>query len=149
MSNKTFIPQTTPYHWEDIPVLAYKETGTHFSKITRQVLFEGGEKIGCQLRYFEVEPGGHSTLEKHDHVHNVMILRGKGEAFVGSEVRAVSAFDLVYIPSMTWHQFRANAGETLGFLCLVNCERDRPILPTAEDLAALQAHARVAGFIRV
>ncbi len=149
MNNKSFIPQTTAFHWEDIPVLNYKETGTHFHKITRQVLFEGGEKIGCQLRYFEIETGGYSTLEKHDHVHSVMILRGKGESLVGEEIRPVAALDLVYIPSMTWHQFRANTGDYLGFLCLVNCDRDRPILPTADDVAQLRANPTLAKFIQV
>ena len=40
---------------------------------------------------------------------------------------------------MTWHQFRATQGEPLGFLCMVNAQRDKPQLPTAEDLARLEA----------
>lgn len=145
---KSFIHQSEPFRWEDVPLLAYKEDGTHFHKITRQVLFEGGEKLGCQWRYFEISEGGHSTLEKHDHIHSVMIIRGKGAALVGDEIRKIGALDLVYIPSMTWHQFRANAGDFLGFLCLVNCERDRPIRPSEEDLKVLRQNASVADFIR-
>lgn len=145
---KSFIHQTEPFRWSEIPLLAYKEEGTHFHKITRQVLFEGGEKLGCQWRYFEIEAGGHSTLEKHDHIHSVMILRGKGEALVGEEIRAIQALDLVYVPSMTWHQFRACAGDYLGFLCLVNCERDRPIRPNEDDLNRLKQNPQVAEFIR-
>jgi hypothetical protein len=34
---------------------------------------------------------------------------------------------------MTWHQFLADAGEPLGFLCMVPSERDRPQLPTADQ----------------
>lgn len=147
--NKSFIPQTEPFHWEDIPVLNYKETGSHFHKITRQVLFEGSEHIGCQLRYFEIQPGGHSTLERHEHVHNVMILRGKGEALVGNEVRPVDTLDLVNIPPQTWHQFRANRDDFLGFLCMVNCDRDKPHLPTEADLTQLRQDATVGQFIRV
>lgn len=147
-TSKSFTHQTEPFRWEDIPLLAYKEEGTHFHKITRQVLFEGGEKLGCQWRYFEISEGGHSTLEKHDHIHSVMIIRGKGEAFVGDEVRAIGTMDLVYIPSMTWHQFRANQNDYLGFLCLVNCDRDRPIRPTDEDLRYLRQNPKVAEFIR-
>ena len=39
---------------------------------------------------------------------------------------------------MTWHQFRATKGEPLGFLCMVNAERDKPQLPTPEDVARLR-----------
>jgi quercetin dioxygenase-like cupin family protein len=33
--------------------------------------------------------------------------------------------DLVNVPPMTWHQFRAAADAPLGFLCLVPATRDR------------------------
>ena len=42
------------------------------------------------------------------------------------------------VPSWTWHQFRADAGEAMGFLCMVNRKRDRPVLPTEEERAALR-----------
>ena len=76
-----------------------------------------------------------------------MIHRGRGQCLVGGEVREVSAGDLVFIPSMTWHQFRASRGETLGFLCMVNVVRDRPQLPTAADLDEIRADPLVAGFL--
>ncbi len=142
------IPYRGDFRWADIPVKEYKTDGTHFKDITRQVLFDDPE-LACQLRYFEIEPGGHSTLERHQHVHAVMIFRGRGRALVGHSVIPVQTFDLVQIPSMTWHQFRATEGEHLGFLCLVNCDRDRPTLPTEEDLTELRQHPEVADFIRV
>jgi len=94
-----------------------------------------------------MDPGGYSTLERHEHAHAVMILRGCGDCLVGSEVRSVKQFDLVSIPGQQWHQFRATKGESLGFLCMVNVERDRPQLPTADDLAQLRAHPGVANFL--
>ena len=51
-------------------------------------------------------------------------------------------FDLVTIPSWTWHQFRATDGEPLGFLCMVNAERDRPQLPTPETGGAEESRHR-------
>ncbi len=48
---------------------------------------------------------------------------------------------------MTWHQFRATRGEPLGFLCMVDAVRDRPQLPTEEDLAALRRDPAVARFL--
>jgi len=112
------------FHWEGVDVTNYKDEGTApFRDVTRQVLFDD-PSLAAQLRYFEVAPGGWTTLERHEHVHKVMVIRGAGEA-----VRDIAQNDLVSVPPMTWHQFRAGADEPLGFLCLVNRERDRPQLP--------------------
>ncbi|HMM74806.1 MAG TPA: cupin domain-containing protein [Gammaproteobacteria bacterium] len=135
--------------WQNVDVLEYKEDGSApFREVTRQVLFED-PALACQLRYFEVAPNGHTTLERHAHVHAVMILRGRGECLVGDEVFAIGEHDLVQVPPLRWHQFRAAADAPLGFLCLVNAERDRPQLPNADDLAALRADPKRAAFIRV
>jgi len=146
---ETHVRQTEPFRWEGIDVLKYKEEGTHFKSITRQILFEGGEALGCQLRYFEIEPGGHSTLEKHQHVHSVLVVRGSGRALVGDRVHALKAFDMVYVPAQTWHQFRASGAEPLGFLCMVACDRDRPVRPREADLAEIRRSRDAAEFIRV
>jgi hypothetical protein len=52
------------------------------------------------------------------------------------------------VPPLTWHQFRATDDEPLGFLCMVNATRDKPRLPTADDLARLQQDPKVAAFLR-
>ncbi len=39
-------------------------------------------------------------------------------------------------------------GHALGFLCMVNADRDRPEPPDAATLAALAAHPDIAEFIR-
>ncbi len=135
------------FRWQDVDRLAYKEEGSApFKAITRQELFADPD-MACELRYFEMEPGGYSTLERHEHVHAVMILRGRGHCLVGREVRLVKPYDLVTIPAMTWHQFRAAPDEALGFLCMVNAARDRPQLPSEEDLRELESDARVAAFL--
>lgn len=134
--------------WESVELHAYKEEGSApFKDITRQTLFKD-EKLAGELRYFEIAPGGHSTLERHAHVHAVMILTGRGRCLVGDEVRDVALLDLVHIPPMTWHQFRAAPDEPLGFLCMVDRERDRPQLPAADDLAALNNHPQIAAFLQ-
>ena len=48
---------------------------------------------------------------------------------------------------MTWHQFRAAAGEPLGFLCMVNAQRDKPQLPSAEEMAELRRDSAIARFL--
>ncbi|WP_342644014.1 cupin domain-containing protein [Rhodoligotrophos ferricapiens] len=135
------------YRWEGVDRLAYKEEGSApFKDITRQVLITDAH-LACEMRYFEMGPGGYSTLERHEHVHGVMIFRGRGHCLVGDEVRAVSERDLVTIPPWTWHQFRATGDEPFGFLCMVNSERDRPQLPSPEELEALRQNPRIAAFL--
>jgi mannose-6-phosphate isomerase-like protein (cupin superfamily) len=136
------------FRWEGVAELPYKEDGSAlFKSITRQILFSDPELHG-ELRYFEMAPGGFSTLERHAHMHAVLILRGRGHCLVGDEVKTIETRDLVTVPAMTWHQFRATKGEPLGFLCMVNAARDKPQLPSAEDLAKLQANAKIAAFLR-
>jgi len=135
------------YRWDGVEERPYKEDDRAlFKSITRQVLFSDPDMHG-ELRYFEVAAGGFSTLERHEHMHAVMILRGRGHCLVGKEVRPIETHDLVTVPAMAWHQFRATRGEALGFLCMVNAARDKPQLPSADDLAELQEDNTVATFL--
>src|SRR6201987_6073436 len=139
MDENTIHRKAKGYRWEGVEELPYKEDDrVLFKSVTRQVLFADPKLYG-ELRYFEVAPGGYSTLERHQHMHAVMILRGRGHCLVGEEVRASEPPALVPVPAMTWHQFRASKGEPLGFLCMVNATRDKPQLPSAEELAGLEA----------
>ena len=135
------------YHWDEVARMPYKQDGAApFRDISRQVLFAAPE-LGCEWRYFEMDAAGYSTLERHQHAHAVMILRGAGQCLLGKRVYPVAAFDLISIPAWTWHQFRASADAPMGFLCMVNAERDRPQLPDAAALAALRAIPEVAAFL--
>src|SRR5215216_5339447 len=85
------------FRWNDVEMRPYKEDERALYKtITRQVLFSDPAMAG-ELRYFEVAPGGFSTLERHEHMHGVLILRGSGHCLVGSEVRPIEAHDLVTV----------------------------------------------------
>jgi quercetin dioxygenase-like cupin family protein len=145
----THIRQTDRFRWEGIKVSPYKPDGTHFDGITRQLLFHGGEALGCQLRYFEIAAGGYSSLERHQHEHAIMVIRGSGRALVGDRLLELSTLDLVRVPPRTWHQFRATSGEPFGFLCMVDCGRDAPERPDAPALAVLRDDPAIAAFIRV
>ncbi len=135
------------FRWDGVAHMPYKQDGSApFKDVSRQVLFHE-DGLACELRYFEMGASGYSTLEQHEHAHAVMILRGNGECLVGDDVRAVKQFDLVTIPAWTWHQFRASDAAPMGFLCMVNVQRDRPRLPTAQDLAALRSNPVIARFL--
>jgi quercetin dioxygenase-like cupin family protein len=128
------------YRWEGVPLREYKTEGTHFRGITRQTLLgEGADEqaLSFETRYFEVQPGGYSTLERHDHPHAVVILRGHGEVILQDRVESLAPHDVVYIAPQTVHQFHASGDEPLGFICIVDQERDRPQLPDDDEAAAL------------
>src|SRR6266849_487322 len=145
---RTIHRKAKDYRWECVEELPYKEDDRAlFKTITRQVLFSHPEMQG-ELRYFELAPGGFSTLERHEHMHAVLVLRGRGHCLVGDEVKPVELRDLITVPPMTWHQFRATASEPLGFLCMVNATRDKPQLPSPDDLARLRSDAKIAAFLR-
>jgi mannose-6-phosphate isomerase-like protein (cupin superfamily) len=135
------------FRWDNVEHRPYKEEGSApFRDISRQVLFEE-QALGCEMRYFEMGSDGYSTLERHEHMHGVMIFRGRGQCMLGNKVHEVKAGDLITIPAWTWHQFRATRGEPLGFLCMVNHERDRPQLPSEADLASIRTVPEVAAFL--
>jgi quercetin dioxygenase-like cupin family protein len=135
------------WRWSEVPLHPYKEEGAApFRTITRQTLF-ADPGFGCELRYFEMAAGGHSSLERHEHRHAVLILRGEGSCLLGDAVHRVRQNDLVTVPPWVWHQFRATAEAPMGFLCMVNHVRDKPVLPSAAELAELRRIPAVAAFL--
>jgi ribulose-bisphosphate carboxylase large chain len=117
------------FTWQDVPLEAYKATTELWKGITRRELIgKRGESPHFHVRYFELQPGGYSTLEKHEHEHAVIAIRGRGEIQFGCYVYTVGFGDVVYVAPDDPHQFRNpdDATEPFGFLCVVNSERDRP-----------------------
>ncbi len=122
------------FTWEGVHIHPYKEDGTHFKSITRQTVFQGDDDFPVECRYFEILENGHSTLERHQHQHLVMVIRGRGQVLVGEKVSDIEPNDVVHIPALTWHQFRASKGETLGFWCVVRADRDKPERPDSIEM---------------
>jgi mannose-6-phosphate isomerase-like protein (cupin superfamily) len=143
------IRKHTEFNWDGAEVYPYKEDSSLFKGVTRQTLFPGANDLEVELRYFEIEAEGHSTLERHHHSHLVTVIRGSGRVLVGTEIHEVGLHDVIEVPPLTWHQFRATCTEPLGFLCVVSRDRDRPQRPTPAEVEALCADERVASFVRV
>jgi mannose-6-phosphate isomerase-like protein (cupin superfamily) len=141
--------QAEPFRWEGGDVLSYKENDGTFRAVTRQILAGAEHGQGTELRYFEVGPGGHTTLEHHAHTHVVIPIRGHGSALVADRIVPLVLHDVVFVPAWGWHQFRAADSEPLGFLCAVTADRDRPVRPSLEDLETLRRDPQIAAFIRV
>src|SRR2546427_4657787 len=102
---------------------------TTLFRSTRQTLLgegTGEEPFNFVTRYFEIQPGGYSTLERHQHPHAVVVLRGAGRVILGERAYDIAPFDCVYVSPGVYHQFQATSAEPLGFLCTVDRVRDRP-----------------------
>jgi len=76
------------------------------------------------LRQFRVESGGHTPRHSHDYEHEVYVVAGSGAVLLEGEYRPVRAGDVVYVPALEEHQFRADGGDELRFLCVVPVDRD-------------------------
>mmetsp|Transcript_12880 Transcript_12880/g.24494 ORF Transcript_12880/g.24494 Transcript_12880/m.24494 type:complete len:218 (+) Transcript_12880:122-775(+) len=117
--------------WKGINTEEYKADGTaEFKNILRtELVGKNGESCQFHVRYFEVGPGGYSTLEKHVHEHVVIPIRGRGVCTMSGTERQIGYGDVIYIAPSEPHQLQcpAQAQEPLGFLCIVNADRDRPV----------------------
>ena len=82
--------------WPSLPVREYKDRPELFRDVVRRVLLgaaPGEEALSFELRYFEVAAGGWSTLERHQHPHAVVVLRGRGEVLLGDERHPLAPFE--------------------------------------------------------
>lgn len=137
MKNRSKILHCSDYHWDGVETKQYKTSGSNFKDISRYSLLGEAEdewELNMQTRYFEIQPGGYSSLEYHRHPHSVVIIRGKGSMILGDEVHDLGLHDVVFISPETLHQFHADKGEPLGFICIVDRYRDKPEVPTEKQL---------------
>jgi quercetin dioxygenase-like cupin family protein len=124
--------------WDDVEPKEYKTEGEHFRGVTRHTLFSDEiPELNFHTRYFEIETGGYSSLERHRHPHTVIILRGRGSVVMDNEISDLESNDAVYIAPNTIHQFHADKGQALGFLCIVDRYRDKPQIPGDKEIGEI------------
>ena len=109
------------------------------TRLTRDLAFKGvrrvelvgkfAERSPTDLRYFEIEPGGYSSLEKHLHAHIVIGARGRGVLVLGERRETLAPMDVACIGPLETHQLRNESSEPFGFFCIVDHDRDRPGAP--------------------
>lgn len=136
------------FTWDGIEVRRYKPQDGGWDGIVRQVITGWGHETSFQIRYFEIAPGGYSSLEKHEHAHVVVTVRGEGHVVVGAKSVVVRPFDTLYVKPWEPHQFVNLADEPYGFLCVVDGERDRPQEVSAEELEAIRNDAGAGAIVR-
>jgi quercetin dioxygenase-like cupin family protein len=81
MEHKSKVIKSDGYTWQETEKMQYKTDTSDFRDIHRYSLL-GDEitELNFQTRYFEIQPGGYSSLEMHRHPHSVVIIRGSGSA---------------------------------------------------------------------
>ena len=122
------------FRWDGVDLEPYKaaahgteERGGDFRGASRQVLSgKRGERANFHVRYFELEPGGFTSLERHRHSHFVIGVRGRGRVRVGLAQYRVGRLDAIYIGPGQPHQLTAIGRGRFGFFCIVDARRDRP-----------------------
>jgi ribulose-bisphosphate carboxylase large chain len=116
------------FRWEGRAREEYKTPGEFdFSGVSRQELTgRFGERTAFDLRYFEIEPGGYSSLEKHLHEHVIIGVRGRGVLVKDMEDFEINVHDVAYVGMHQKHQLHNRGSEPFGFFCIVDHERDRP-----------------------
>ena len=135
MPNKSKVIKAEQYNWQDVEKKIYKTDTQNFKDIHRFTLLgDDFPELNFQTRYFEIQPGGYSSLEQHRHPHSVIVIRGSGSLVLGNEIFELGMHDVVYISPETIHQFHADENEPLGFICTVDRYRDRPSIPSDETI---------------
>lgn len=125
------LPFREGFHWQGRASKQYKDSIDLPFRGMRRVELAGqhGEQTAFDLRYFEVAPGGYSSLEKHRHTHVIICLRGAGTLRLGDRQLSLKPFDVAYVEPFAVHQLRNESTEPFGFFCLVDHVRDRPTRP--------------------
>ncbi len=129
--------------WEDVPVEGYRPgaaVGVERHTIIGGRKFAGSEPgPSKELRYFELQPGAVSRLERHEHEHFVIVKRGLGYAVINESITEIGPNDVIYVGPLELHQFVNRGDEPFGFYCFVDAARDFSQEPTQEDLDRLMA----------
>ena len=133
--------------WDGRTSSPYKDARDLAFRGVRRVELVGrfGERTRCDLRYFEVEPGGYTSLERHVHTHIVIGARGEGVLRVGDRDMPLCPLDVAMVGPLETHQLSNRTGAPFGFFCIVDHERDRGIRAPGPEAAAASRRETLAG----
>ena len=130
-ADPVFLPFRPGFEWggrESSPYRTAVDSDPAPFRGVRRVELVGrfGEPTRSDLRYFEVEAGGHTSRERHVHSHIVIGARGEGRLVTGRGEVVIKPNDVAFLPPLEVHQLRNETEEPFGFFCIVDHLRDRP-----------------------
>ena len=106
------------YEWEG--VIPERYDAKAFKGVVKRVLVgPNDDAFNYVIRYFQLEPGSSSRLEKHAHDHGVVILNGEAKVQLNEEFITLRAMDSVYVAGNDLHQFTNIGEKSLGFICVI------------------------------
>lgn len=113
-----FIGDMKKFEWEEVSCENF-DRGEAQGVVRRWLI---GEKEGAPyfaMRYFEIEPGGRTSLDEHAHDHGVIVLKGKGKVLLKDKEFEIKFGDVVYVSPMEKHQFKNIGDSPFGFICVI------------------------------
>src|SRR6266480_1417953 len=120
MDDRSKVLKFGGFRWDGVPAREYKTGNVPYRDVTRQTLLgegAGEEPFSFVTRYFEIQPGGYSTLERHRHPHAVVVIRGRGRVTLGDKSYEIAPFDCVYVSPggdrVTFQSVNPATGEVL------------------------------------
>lgn len=113
-----FLGDSKNFSWDSVKPMELADEGLKF--VSRQILIGENENApNSIMRYFRVEPKGHSRLERHPQEHEVIVLHGKGTVQIADTITEIGPFDVIFIEGNELHQFSSSDDEPLGFICVI------------------------------
>ncbi len=110
-----------------------REKVVHVSRVEPKPVTEGGARgtrirwliskedgaPNFSMRYFEIEPGGHTPRHSHPWEHEIFILEGEGLVEIGDREYEVGPGTAVFIPPDVFHSITNTGTGILKLLCLI------------------------------
>ncbi|HNX00181.1 MAG TPA: cupin domain-containing protein [Candidatus Cloacimonadota bacterium] len=109
-------------HAKDVTLEEVNAEGASATKI-RWLISQKDDAPNFAMRLFEIEPGGHTPLHKHDWEHEVFIVDGEGVLVFEDGEKPFITNDAIYVESGKMHQFKNTGSKLLKFLCMIPHEK--------------------------
>jgi quercetin dioxygenase-like cupin family protein len=115
---KHFESDAGVFHWDAVIPHTIEMDG--IEGVTKHILIGHADQAPHYImRFFWLEPGGHSMLERHPQEHGVIILKGKGTVQIGEKITEVNPYDVVFVSPDELHQCKNPFDEPFGFICVI------------------------------
>ena len=118
-----FIGDEVTLDWERQEPVVYGEAQGAAGASMKRIIGPFEDMARFALRYVQIEPGGWSSLDQHEHDHGVFVLRGRGRVRHGDMETDIAHGDVVYIAPNEVHQFTNAGDEPLRLLCVIPNKR--------------------------
>ncbi len=123
------LKSTADHGWSDREKTVYKteQSLPHANASRTELIGKHQQQTNFELRYFELEPGGYTSHERHQHTHVIIGVHGAGHLIIEQQSHLLQEQDIAYIPPLSRHQLRNDGNKAFGFYCLVDRYRDKPM----------------------